>query len=63
MTATEEQCRASQQILQNNPSMRWDCIFGFYSNGQAVMTIHWDFDETKEEFKITLNKDGTKVYY
>lgn len=63
MTATKEEIRAAQEIINNNPSMRWDGKFGHYSNGQVVMTIHWDFDETKEEFKITLNNDGTQVYY
>ena len=63
MLATKEQNRAAQEIINNNPSMRWDGKFSHYSNGQAVMTIHWDFDKTKEEFKITLNTDGSKVYY
>jgi len=54
MIATKEQNRAVQEILNNNPSMRWDGKFGHYSSGQVVITIHWDFDETKEEFEITL---------
>lgn len=59
---TKEQNIACQEIINNNPSMRWDGKFGHYSNGQVVMTIHWDFDKTKEEFKIKLNTDGTRAY-
>jgi len=63
MSTSKEQIRAAQEIINNNQSMRWDGKFGHYSNGQVVMTVHWDFDKTKEEFKITLNRDGTQVYY
>lgn len=59
---TLEQNRAAQQIINDNPSMRWNGKFGYYSNGQVVMTIYWDFDETKEDFKIKLNPDGTRAY-
>tara|TARA_R110000851_G_C12805672_1_gene537933 strand:+ start:151 stop:339 length:189 start_codon:yes stop_codon:yes gene_type:complete len=62
MTATKAQYRSANDILEKNPSMQWDGKFGFYSNGQCVMTIWWDFDETKEKFKLTINPDGSQDY-
>ena len=59
MNATKEQCRKSQEILNNNPSMRQNGGFGYYSNGDVVMTIFWDPDETKELSRIIIKPNGT----
>ena len=58
MNATKEQCRKSQEILNNNPSMRQNGSFGYYSNGDVVMTIFWDPDETKELSRIIIKPNG-----
>jgi hypothetical protein len=62
MTPTKKQYIASNDILEKNPSLIWDGSFGFYSNGQCVMTVWWDFDKTKQEFKLTINPDGSQDY-
>ena len=59
MTATPEQYRSTQKLLDQNPSMRWDGKLGFYSSGVAVMTITWSFDETSAEYQIKIKPDGT----
>jgi len=59
MAPTREQIEAVQRTLTNNPSMVWNGKFGFYSNGQIIIDIWWSFDEPKEIFKITYNKDGS----
>ena len=58
MNTTKEQYREAQKILNNNPSMRQNGSFGYYSNGDVVMTIFWDPDETKELSRIIIKPNG-----
>lgn len=59
MRATEKQNISAQNIINTNPSLRWDGKFSHYSNGQVLMNVYWDFDKTKTNHKIVLNIDGT----
>ena len=62
MTATKSQHRTINDILETETLMRWDGIFGFYSNGQCVISIWWDFDSTKQKFNIIIDSDGNSSH-
>ena len=60
---TKQQYKTANELLSTNPSMIWDGVFGLYSNGDVVMTIWWNFDGTKEKFKLTINPDVSGMQY
>ena len=57
MIANSKQVLKAQEILKGNPSINWDGIFGFYSNGTVVMDISWNWEKDKL-YKINIDRNG-----
>jgi len=57
MNVNREQVEAMTKIIKQNPSIV-RCGIGFYSSGDMVMKIYWDFDPTKKIYNINIDKDG-----
>jgi hypothetical protein len=53
------QIKGILEELQKNPSLRWDGNYSFYSNGVCVIRVFWDFDESKKDYEIKFNLDGS----
>lgn len=52
---------AANKIVKSNPSLIWDGIFGYYSNGRVVMNVYWSFDESKNVYQVVLDRDGNQI--
>jgi|AntDeeMinimDraft_5_1070356.scaffolds.fasta_scaffold21095_2 hypothetical protein len=49
----EYQIKQQNDIFKNNPSLKSDFQIGWYSNGDAVIDVFWDF-KPENIYKITL---------
>ena len=57
----EKQTKAILKEMKNNPSLLWDGEYGFYSNGNVVIDVCWNFDFCQTIYKIQFDINGKIV--
>jgi hypothetical protein len=57
---TKLQSEVANKLTNNNTSLKWNGIYGFYSNGDVVINVYWNFDK-ETTYNITIKSNG--MYY